>query len=118
MEPVDLPQRQAWRGGGVKYDGVTAPRARDAPLKSGARPWAAAGDMRQRDSREINSLLSVFPDGKISERRKRGNPYGTQRCYERKTVTDGGNRMIASVTFFGYRVLENRCVTGQSIEPQ
>ena len=58
----DLPQRQAWRGGGVKYDGVTAPRARVCA----AEIWCEAlgkqrGDMRQRDSREINSLLERVP---------------------------------------------------------
>lgn len=87
----DLPQRQAWRGGGVKYDGVTAPRARVCA----AEIWCEAlgkqrGDMRQRDSREINSLLERVPGWENIGAAKAGKPYGTQRCYERKTVTDGG----------------------------
>ena len=51
----DLPQRQSWRGGGVKYDGPLAPRSRVCAIEI----WCEAlgkqrGDMRQRESREIN----------------------------------------------------------------
>jgi len=79
------------RGGGVKYDGVTAPRARVCA----AEIWCEAlgkqrGDMRQRDSREINSLLERVPGWENIGAAKAGKPYGAQRCYERKTVTDGG----------------------------
>lgn len=87
----DLPQRQAWRGGGVKYDGVAVPRSRVCA----AEIWCEVlgkqrGDMRQRDSREINSLLERVPGWENIGAAKAGKPYGTQRCYERKTVTDGG----------------------------
>ncbi len=81
----DLPQRQAWRGGGVKYDGPLAPRSRVCAIEI----WCEAlgkqrGDMRQRESREINSLLARAPGWAHVGVAKAGKPYGNQGCYERK----------------------------------
>ena len=45
------------------------------------------GDMRKRDAREINQLLSVMPGWAYSGLAKAGKPYGPQRCYDRIAVT-------------------------------
>lgn len=81
----DLPQRQSWRGGGVKYDGPLAPRSRVCAIEI----WCEAlgkqrGDMRQRESREINGLLARAPGWTHIGVAKAGKPYGNQGCYERK----------------------------------
>nr|DAO78578.1 MAG TPA: replicative DNA helicase [Caudoviricetes sp.] len=81
----DLPQRQSWRGGGVKYDGPLAPRGRVCAIEI----WCEAlgkqrGDMRQRESREINGLLARAPGWTHIGVAKAGKPYGNQGCYERK----------------------------------
>lgn len=44
------------------------------------------GDMRKRDAREINQLLSVMPGWVSIGIAKAGKPYGTQRCYEKVTL--------------------------------
>ena len=84
----DLPQRQAWRGGGVKHDGATAPRTRVCAAGN----WCEAlgkqrGDMRQRFT-EIEAFWSVFPDGKRKPRKL--EPYGTQRCLNENDYRWGG----------------------------
>lgn len=81
----DLPQRQAWRSGGVKYDGPLALRSRVCAIEI----WCEAlgkqrGDMRQRESREINSLLARASGWTHVGVAKAGKPYGNQGCYERK----------------------------------
>lgn len=81
----DLPQRQSWRGGGVKYNGPLAPRSRVCAIEI----WCEAlgkqrGDMRQRESREINGLLARAPGWTHIGVAKAGKPYGNQGCYERK----------------------------------
>lgn len=85
----DIVKRQAWRGGNLKYDGELEPRCRICA----AEVWCEVlgkpkGDMRQRDTREINSLLERVPGWHSAGVAKAGKPYGTQRCYERNSVTD------------------------------
>lgn len=46
------------------------------------------GDMRQRDTREINGLLEHMPGWHGVGVAKAGKPYGAQRCYEKIPVTD------------------------------
>ena len=87
-----LSQRQAWRGGGAKYQGPLELRSRISAVEI----WCEAlsrqrGDMRQRDAREINSLLERMPGWEPIGVRLAGKPYGAQRCFGRKTATDKGN---------------------------
>lgn len=82
-------QRQMWRGGGMKYEGELIPRERICA----AEIWCEVldrkrGDMRQRDTREINSLLERTPGWVGVGVRDAGKPYGKQRCFERKIATD------------------------------
>lgn len=84
-----LQQRQMWRSGGLKYDGKLEPRSRICA----AEVWCEVlekqrGDMRQRDTREINGLLERAVDWKCVGVRDAGKPYGKQRCFEQKTATD------------------------------
>lgn len=85
----NLQQRQMWRSGGLKYDGKLMPRERICA----AEIWCEVldrkrGDMRQRDTREINSLLERAPGWVGIGVAKAGKPYGPQRCFERRMVTD------------------------------
>lgn len=84
----DAPQRQTWRGGGLKYDGKLVPRNRICA----AEVWCEVlgkqkGDMRQRDTREINSLLERMSGWTCVGVREAGKPYGKQRCFELKAAT-------------------------------
>ena len=84
-----LQQRQMWRSGGLKYDGKLEPRSRICA----AEVWCEVlgkqrGDMRQRDTREINNLLERVTDWACVGVRDAGKPYGKQRCFERKAATD------------------------------
>lgn len=84
-----LQQRQMWRGGGMKYDGKLELRSRICA----AEIWCEVlgkqrGDMRQRDTREINSLLERMPGWACVGVRDSGKPYGKQRCFDRKIATD------------------------------
>lgn len=84
-----LQQRQMWRSGGLKYDGKLEPRSRICA----AEVWCEVlekqrGDMRQRDTREINGLLERTPGWHGVGVAKAGKPYGAQRCYEKIPVTD------------------------------
>lgn len=81
----DTAQRAIWRNGGMKYEGKLIPRERVCA----AEIWCEAldrkrGDMRQRDTREINSLLERAPGWACTGVREAGKPYGKQRCFERK----------------------------------
>lgn len=87
----DISQRQMWRGGGIKFDGDLTPRNRVCA----AEIWCEAlgkqrGDLSQRITREINGLLERMPGWAGVGVAKAGKPYGAQRCFERKTVTDEG----------------------------
>ena len=82
----DIQQRQAWRSGGVKYDGPTEPRRRACAMEI----WVEVlnkpkGDMRKTFSREINGILEQMPGWESVGTRKAGKPYGDQRCYDRAT---------------------------------
>lgn len=84
----DLLQRQSWRSGGLRYEGKLEPRDRICA----AEIWCEVlgklrGDMRQRDTREINGLLERVPGWSSIGVRESGKPYGKQRCFERKTAT-------------------------------
>lgn len=96
--PVDwvnrsLRERRIWLEGGVKYDGEVAPLDRICA----AQIWCEVlgrsnGDMRQRDSREINALLERLPDWQSVGTRFAGEPYGKQRCFFGQHFTpEGGN---------------------------
>ena len=85
----DARQREMYRNGGLKYDGKLAPRSRICA----AEIWCEVlgkqrGDMRQRDTRDINSLLERAEGWVGVGVAKAGKPYGAQRCFERRTVTD------------------------------
>jgi predicted P-loop ATPase len=92
--PVEWPkwdarQRETYRNGGLKYDGKLSPRSRICA----AEIWCEVlgkqrGDMRQRDTREINLLLERTEGWAGVGVRDAGKPYGKQRCFERKTATD------------------------------
>ena len=85
----DNRQREIYRNGGMKYDGAMEPRSRICA----AEIWCEVlgkqrGDMRQKDTREINSLLERAEGWVGVGVRDAGKPYGKQRCFERKTATD------------------------------
>lgn len=82
----DEAKRGMWRSGGMVYDGQKAPRSRVCA----AEIWCEVlgrkrGDMRQRDTREINSLLERAPGWENVGVRDAGAPYGKQRCFGRAT---------------------------------
>ena len=84
----DLLQRQSWRSGGLRYEGKLEPRDRICA----AEIWCEVlgklrGDMRQRDTREINGLLERVPGWSSVGVARAGKPYGMQRCFERKRST-------------------------------
>ena len=85
---MDTAQREAFRCGGLRYEGALEPKRRICA----AEIWCEAlnrrkGDMNKRDNREINNLLEKM-DGWVSVGvAKAGKPYGPQRCFERKAVT-------------------------------
>ena len=84
----DLLQRQSWRSGGLRYEGKLEPRDRICA----AEIWCEVlgklrGDMRQRDTREINGLLERVPGWSSVGVARAGKPYGMQRCFERKKST-------------------------------
>ena len=84
----DLLQRQSWRSGGLRYEGKLEPRGRICA----AEIWCEVlgklrGDMRQRDTREINGLLERVPGWSSVGVARAGKPYGMQRCFERKKST-------------------------------
>lgn len=85
----DNRQREIYRNGGMKYEGALAPRSHICA----AEIWCEVlgkhrGDMRQRDTREINSLLERAEGRTGVGVRDAGKPYGKQRCFERKAATD------------------------------
>lgn len=87
--PIDwagrsLKERRIWLDGGAKYEGEVGPLDRICA----AQIWCEVlgrnyGDMRQRDSREINALLERLPDWDNAGRQRAGAPYGQQRCFMR-----------------------------------
>lgn len=86
---MDTAQREAFRCGGLRYEGALAPMHRICA----AEIWCEAlnrrkGDMTQRDARTINGLLEKAEGWYGVGVAKAGKPYGAQRCFERKAVTD------------------------------
>lgn len=80
----DLNQRQMFRNG-ASHDGSPLVKRQRV---CAAEVWCEAlgknrGDMRKRDAREINQLLSVMPGWEYSGINYAGKPYGSQRCYDR-----------------------------------
>ncbi len=85
----DSQRRQAYHYGGVAYDGPTELRSRVCA----AEIWCEVlgrqrGDMRQRDTREINGILESMPGWKNRGVQRAGKPYGMQRCFGREESTD------------------------------
>jgi predicted P-loop ATPase len=81
-------QREAWRSGGVKYEGKTVKRSRVCVLEI----WCEAlgklrGDLKAGDSREINQILERIPGWEAAGSIYAGKPYNNQRCFKR--ITDG-----------------------------
>lgn len=83
-------RRGLYWNGGMKFDGEPVKRTRVCA----AEIWCeclgkARGDFQQRYAREINSLLEKMPDWQNVGVQRSGNPYGLQRCFDRKGgVTD------------------------------
>ena len=80
----DLNQRQMFRNGASHDSAQLIKRQRVCA----AEVWCEAlgknrGDMRKRDAREINQLLSVMSGWAYSGINYAGKPYGSQRCYDR-----------------------------------
>ena len=78
----DLAQRQAYRCGGIRYTGEKVPRERVCAVEI----WCEVlgkqrGDMRQKDTREINQLLERVPGWVPEGVRIAGKAYGKQRCF-------------------------------------
>lgn len=85
----DISRRQMFHGGGLKVGGTMRSRSRICA----AEVWCEVlgkqrGDMRQRDTREINNILEGIPGWTCVGVRDAGKPYGKQRCFDRKTATD------------------------------
>ena len=82
----DLRQRNAWRDGGMHYEGELAPRSRVCALEI----WCEMlgnrrGDIRNVNAREINQILERMKGWTPVGVRQVGKEYGKQRCYERAT---------------------------------
>lgn len=85
---MDTAQREAFRCGGLHYEGALEPRRRICA----AEIWCEAlsrqkGNMTKRDTREINSLLESIESWEGVGVRDAGKPYGKQRCFDLKTAT-------------------------------
>ena len=88
---LDPTQRQMFTFGGGKSTEKLVPRWRVCA----AEIWCEVlskqrGDLQQRNTREINSLLALMPGWESVGLKDAGKPYGKQRCYQRKAVTDEG----------------------------
>lgn len=89
----DVGQRMMFRNGGAhgEYDLVLRSRVCAVEI------WCEAlnkpkGDMQQRNAREINGLLEAMPGWAGVGVRDAGLPYGKQRCFDRITATDAGEK--------------------------
>lgn len=88
--PEDWPQwdeakRGMWRSGGMVYDGQKAPRSRVCAVEIWCEVLSRRrGEMRQADTRTINSLLERVPGWTSVGVREAGKPYGKQRCFEQQ----------------------------------
>lgn len=89
----DVNQRAMFRNGGVRGEYDLALRSRVCAVEI----WCEAlgkpkGDMQQRNAREINGLLEAMPGWTGVGVRDAGLPYGKQRCFDRITATDAGEK--------------------------
>lgn len=80
----DLRQRNAWREGGLKYEGRLLPRSRVCA----AEIWCEVlggqrKELKNSTSREINQILERAPGWAPEGRQHAGKPYNTQRCFRR-----------------------------------
>lgn len=85
---MDTAQREAFRCGGLRYEGALEPMHRICA----AEIWCEAlnrrkGDMTKRDTREINGLLENTAKWESVGVRDAGKPYGKQRCFELNPAT-------------------------------
>lgn len=82
----DLRQRNAWREGGLKYDGKLVPRSRVCALEIWCEVLGGKrGDLKKTDSREINQLLERMPGWAPAGLAYAGKIYNMQRCFNRHT---------------------------------
>ena len=80
-----LDRRRVFEAGNATYEGPLVPRTRICA----AEIWCEVlgkqrGDMRQRDTREINDLLEQMPGWANVGVRFIGESYGKQRCFDRR----------------------------------
>lgn len=85
---MDTAQREAFRCGGLRYEGALEPMHRICAVEI----WCEAlnrrkGDMTKRDTREINGLLENTAKWESVGVRDAGKPYGKQRCFELNPAT-------------------------------
>lgn len=86
----ELDKRMIFWNGGVTFEGKLVKRTRVCAYEF----WCEylgknKGDMRQRDTREVNQLFEKLPGWKNVGVRDAGKPYGGQRCFEfRETTVD------------------------------
>ena len=85
---MDTAQREAFRCGGLRYEGALEPMHRICAVEI----WCEAlnrrkGDMTKRDTREINGLLENMAKWGSVGVRDAGKPYGKQRCFELNPAT-------------------------------
>ena len=85
---MDTAQREAFRCGGLHYEGALEPMHRICAVEI----WCEAlnrrkGDMTKRDTREINGLLENMAKWGSVGVRDAGKPYGKQRCFELNPAT-------------------------------
>lgn len=83
-----MEQRQVFWSGGARYEGELVPRARVCAVEI----WCEAlnkqrGDLSQRTSREINSLLERMPGWESAGCSRAGKPYGFQRSFRKRGST-------------------------------
>lgn len=81
---MPLPDRLAFLSGGYKYDGLLVPRDRISAIEV----WCEAflknkADIRQRDSRDINAIISRVPGWAQTTPASAGPDYGNQRGFIR-----------------------------------
>lgn len=82
----DLRQRNAWREGGLKYEGKLVPRNRVCALEIWCEVLGGKrGDLKKTDSREINQLLERMPGWAPVGLAYAGRIYNMQRCFNRHT---------------------------------
>lgn len=83
----DLRQRQAWKDGGMKYDGTLVKRSRVCALEIWCEVLGGQRkELKNSTSREINLILARQPGWKRVGVQWTGNLYGRQRSFQRVTI--------------------------------